>query len=296
MIRSETATVSGSRLCGLFLFAVSSFAATPTVSLADNQVGGVITIASTTSTDNSGLLDWLLPVFEADTEVHARVVAVGTGQAIRLARNGDADIVLVHHKASEEALVADGVGVERIPVMHNDFILVGPASDPAHVNGLDDIAEAFRLISSGKRIFASRGDTSGTHEKELELWQAAGVDPRSQGGTWYRETGSGMGATLNVASGLDAYTLSDRATWMNFGNKGDLRIVVEGDKRLHNPYSIIQIDPERYPHVNAAGGQAFIDWIVSEKGQGLIREFRIEGQQVFFPDAIPEATENAASE
>jgi len=271
-------------------------AATPPVAFAEDPAGGVITIASTTSTENSGLLDWLLPVFEADKGVHARVVAVGTGQAIRLARNGDADVVLVHHKASEEALVADGVGIERIPVMHNDFILVGPATDPAQVERLDDIVDAFSRISSGERLFASRGDSSGTHKKELELWQAAGLDPASPDSAWYRETGSGMGATLNVASGLDAYTLSDRATWMKFGNKGELKILVGGDTRLHNPYSVILIDPARHPHVNAAGGQAFVDWIVSEKGQRLIQEFRIGGQQVFFPDAIPVAAESATTD
>jgi len=269
---------------------------TPTAAFAENPAGGVITIASTTSTENSGLLDWLLPVFEKDSGVRARVVAVGTGQAIRLARNGDADVLLVHHRASEEALVADGVGVERIPVMHNDFILVGPATDPASVKGLDAIVEALQHISSGEQTFASRGDSSGTHKKELELWQGAGLNPESMDNAWYRETGSGMGATLNVASGLDAYALSDRATWMNFGNKGELQIVLEGDARLHNPYSVILINPERHPHVNAAGGQAFVDWIVSEKGQRLIRDFRIGGRQVFFPDALPVATAGTTSD
>jgi tungstate transport system substrate-binding protein len=282
----------------IYLVCIAALLATtaPPAALAENPAGSVITIASTTSTDNSGLLDWLLPVFEADKGVHARVVAVGTGQAIRLARNGDADIVLVHHRASEEALVADGVGVERIPVMHNDFILVGPAADPARVEGLEDIVEALRRIASGEQVFASRGDSSGTHKKEFELWTAAGIDPGSPASAWYRETGSGMGATLNVASGLDAYTLSDRATWMKFGNKGELRIVVEGDTRLHNPYSVILIDPAKHPHVNAAGGQAFIEWIVSEKAQRLIRDFRIEGQQVFFPDALPVATAGATGD
>ena len=254
-----------------------------------------ITIASTTSTENSGLLEWLLPVFEEDSGVHTKVVAVGTGQAIRLARNGDADALLVHHRPSEESLVADGVGIERVPVMHNDFVLVGPSRDPANIHDLDDVAEAMTRISAGAQLFASRGDNSGTHEKELELWRAAGIDPISLDSEWYRETGSGQGATLNIASGIDAYSLSDRATWMNFGNKGDLQILIEGDARLHNPYSVILINPAKYPHVNAAGGQAFVDWLVSNKGQRLIAEFRIDGRQVFFPDVIHAAVQTPES-
>ncbi len=253
---------------------------------ADSPAGGSITVASTTSTENSGLLAWLLPVFEKDSGVHARVVAVGTGQAIRLARNGDADVVLVHHRPSEESLVADGVGIERVPVMHNDFVLVGPTRDPAKIDDLDDVAKAMGRISASAQLFASRGDNSGTHAKELELWRTAGIDPVSLDKGWYRETGSGQGATLNIASGIDAYALSDRATWMKFGNKGDLKILIEGDARLHNPYSVILINPAKHPHTNVAGGQAFVDWLVSAKGQHLIGEFRIDGRQVFFPDVI----------
>jgi tungstate transport system substrate-binding protein len=253
---------------------------------ADSPAGSSITVASTTSTENSGLLAWLLPVFEKDSGVYARVVAVGTGQAIRLARNGDVDVVLVHHRPSEESLVADGIGIMRVPVMHNDFVLIGPSRDPANIGNLDDVVRAMGRIGASAQLFASRGDNSGTHEKELELWRAAGIGPASLDSGWYRETGSGQGATLNIASGIDAYALSDRATWMKFGNKGDLKILIEGDARLHNAYSVILINPAKYPHVNVAGGQAFVDWLVSEKGQHLIGEFTIDGRQVFFPDVI----------
>ena len=262
---------------------------------ADSPAGSNIIIASTTSTENSGLLAWLLPVFQQDSGVQAKVVAVGTGQAIRLARNGDADVVLVHHRPSEESLVADGVGIERVAVMHNDFVLVGPSQDPANIGNLDDVVKAMGRISAGAQLFASRGDNSGTHEKELELWRAAGINPVSPDGGWYRETGSGQGATLNIASGIDAYALSDRATWMKFGNKGDLKVLIEGDARLHNPYSVILINPAKYPHVNVAGGQAFVDWLVSEKGQQLIGEFTIDGRQVFFPDALQSVVQTPES-
>jgi tungstate transport system substrate-binding protein len=248
-----------------------------------------ITIASTTSTQNSGLFDHLLPRFTAATGIEVRVVAVGTGQAIRLATNGDADVLLVHHPESERKFVADGFGVARHPVMHNDFVLVGPARDPAGVHGMKSVATAMLRIGEGEHVFVSRGDDSGTHKKELELWQAAGVDPRPASGAWYREAGSGMGATLNTASGMGGYTLTDRASWVSFANKGDLAIHVEGDTRLHNPYSVIVVNPERHPHVHAAEAQAFVDWLISREGQTSIATYSVDGQRLFFPDAIPHA-------
>lgn len=248
-----------------------------------------ITIASTTSTQNSGLFEYLLPQLAAATGIEVRVVAVGTGQAIRLATNGDADVLLVHHPASERKFVADGFGLARHPVMHNDFVLVGPARDPAGVRAMTGIAAALQRIGEGEHIFVSRGDDSGTHKKELELWQAAGLDPRPASGTWYRESGSGMGATLNTASGMGGYTLTDRASWVSFGNKGELRILVEGDARLHNPYAAIVVNPERHPHVHAAEAQAVVDWLISRQGQALIAAYRVDGQQLFFPDAVPDA-------
>ena len=244
-----------------------------------------ITVASTTSTQNSGLFDYLLPKFTAETGIEVRVVAVGTGQAIRLATNGDADVLLVHHPASERKFVADGLGLARHPVMHNDFVLVGPAADPAGIRGMADVATALRRIGDGKQVFVSRGDDSGTHKKELELWRAAAFDPRPASGAWYRESGSGMGTTLNTASAMGGYTLTDRASWVSFGNKAGLQLLVEGDTRMHNPYSIIVVNPGRHPHVHAVEAQAFADWLISEKGQQAIAAYRVDGQQLFFPDA-----------
>jgi tungstate transport system substrate-binding protein len=243
-----------------------------------------ITVASTTSTQNSGLFDYLLPKFTAETGIEVRVVAVGTGQAIRLATNGDADVLLVHHPASERKFVADGLGLARHPVMHNDFVLVGPAADPAGIRGIADVATALRRIGDGEQIFVSRGDDSGTHKKELELWRAAAFDPRPASGAWYRESGSGMGTTLNTASAMGGYTLTDRASWVSFGNKAGLQLLVEGDTRMHNPYSIIVVNPERHPHVHAVEAQAFADWLISEQGQQAIAAYRVDGQQLFFPD------------
>jgi tungstate transport system substrate-binding protein len=244
-----------------------------------------ITVASTTSTQNSGLFDWLLPQFTDATGIEVQVVAVGTGQAIRIATNGDADVLLVHHEASERKFVADGLGLARHPVMHNDFVLVGPASDPADIRGMDDVAAALRRIGESKRVFVSRGDDSGTHKKELELWAASGFDPHPASGNWYREAGSGMGATLNTAAGMGGYTLSDRGSWVSFGNKGDLGILVEGDPRLHNPYTAIVVSPERHPHVRVEDAQTFVDWLTSTRGQAAIAAFRVHGQQLFFPGA-----------
>jgi tungstate transport system substrate-binding protein len=245
-----------------------------------------ITVASTTSTENSGLFAYLLPLFTAETGIDVRVVAVGTGQALRLAANGDADVLFVHHPPSEHKFVADGLGLARHAVMHNDFVLVGPDEDPAGVKGMTDVAAALLRISGAEHVFASRGDDSGTHKKELALWAAAATDPRPASGTWYRETGSGMGATLNTASGMDAYALTDRATWVSFGNKGNLGILVEGDARLHNPYGVIVVNPDRHPHVHAAEAQAFVDWLMSERGQKKIAAHVVDGRQLFFPDAL----------
>lgn len=246
-----------------------------------------ITVASTTSTENSGLFGFLLPAFTEQTGIEVRVVAVGTGQALRIAMNGDADVLFVHHRASEEQFVAEGYGVKRYPVMHNDFVIVGPAADPAGVSGMTEAAAALASIAQDGQPFASRGDDSGTHKKEMSLWSAAGVDPTGDSGSWYRETGSGMGATLNTASGMDAYALTDRATWIKFGNKGNLELLVEGDPRLFNPYGVILVNPDRFPHVKAKEGQQFIDWLISEQGQNRIAAYRIDGQPAFFPDALP---------
>ncbi|MBS1270620.1 MAG: Tungstate-binding protein TupA [Gammaproteobacteria bacterium] len=210
---------------------------------------------------------------------------MGTGQAIRLAENGDADVLLVHHKPSEEQFVADGYGVKRYDLMYNDFVFIGPDDDPAGIRGGSDALRALQSIAESQAPFASRGDDSGTHKKELGLWREAGLDARAFEAEWYRETGSGMGATLNVATGMNAYVLSDRSTWLQFGNKGELRIVVEGDERLFNQYGVILVNPERYPHVKGEMGRTFIDWLLSGAGQRSIAEYRIKGQQAFFPNA-----------
>ena len=244
-----------------------------------------ILLASTTSTENSGLFAHLLPVFTAETGIAVRVVAKGTGQAIKLAERGDADVLLVHHRPSEERFVAAGHGSLRRDVMYNDFVILGPRDDPAGIKGLDDAAAAFARIAGAEAVFVSRGDDSGTHKKELALWAAAGLDPRAASGGWYRETGSGMGAALNTAAALDAYLISDRATWTAFRNKGDLAVLAEGDQRLFNPYGVILVNPARHPHVKAEDGRAFIDWLVSPVGQAAITAFRVEGRQLFFPNA-----------
>lgn len=244
-----------------------------------------ITVASTTSTENSGLFGFILPKFTEETGIEVRVVAVGTGQAIKNAMNGDADVLFVHHKPSEEKFVSEGFGVERFDVMYNDFVIIGPGGDPAEVKGMDNVAAALKKIADAQAPFASRGDDSGTHKKELSLWKEAGVDVSAASGSWYRETGSGMGATLNVASGMGAYLMSDRATWLNFGNKGGLEIVVEGDSKLFNQYGIILVNPEKHAHVKADAGQKFVDWVISDAGQKLIGEYQINGQPAFFPNA-----------
>ena len=244
-----------------------------------------ITVASTTSTQNSGLYEHILPNFTTRTGIAVRIVAVGTGQAIKLARNGDADVLFVHHKASEERFVADGFGVERFDVMYNDFVLVGPKADPAGVRDAADTSDALARIAAANSPFTSRGDNSGTHKKERELWQVAEVDVSMQSGSWYRETGSGMGATLNTAAGMDAYALTDRATWFKFKNRGTLEILAEDDERMFNQYGVILVNPARHPHIKHDLGQAFIDWLLSKDGQSAIGAYRLEGQQAFFPNA-----------
>lgn len=242
-----------------------------------------LTLASTTSTENSGLLDFLLARFREASGVEVRVVIAGTGQALRIGRNGDADVLLVHHRESEEAFVAAGYGESRHDVMFNDFVIVGPAADPAGLRGTEGARAALARVAAAHAVFVSRGDNSGTHKKEVDLWRAAGVDPTHSSGAWYRETGSGMGATLNAASALDGYALADRGTWLRFRNKGTLEILVEGDALLFNPYGVILINPERHPHVKAALGRSFIAWLLSTDGQREIAQFRIDGKQAFFP-------------
>lgn len=244
-----------------------------------------IILQSTTSTQNSGLFDAILPKFASETGIEVRVVAVGTGQALKNARNGDGDVLFVHAKPAEEKFVADGFGVERRDVMFNDFVIVGPAADPAKIGGMKDAPAALKKISNSAAPFASRGDDSGTHKKEIRLWQAAGIDAAASSGSWYRETGSGMGATLNVAVGMGAYALTDRATWISFGNKGDFEIHVEGDEDLFNQYGVILVNPERHPRVKKEAGQAFIDWVTGSDGQAAINGYRLNGQQLFFANA-----------
>ena len=244
-----------------------------------------IVVQSTTSTRNSGLYDHILPVFSEKTGIEVRVVAVGTGQAIRNAANGDGDVLLVHARSAEDKFVADGHGVVRFDLMYNDFVIAGPSSDPARIAGMADAVAALTRIAGAGALFASRGDDSGTHKAELTLWKEAGINAQAASGAWYRETGSGMGATLNIGIGMGAYVMTDRASWVSFGNKGDHRIVVEGDPRLFNQYGIIPVNPERHPNVEADLGRQFVDWALSEEGQAAIASYRVDGQQLFFPNA-----------
>ncbi|MFO1325072.1 MAG: substrate-binding domain-containing protein [Burkholderiales bacterium] len=244
-----------------------------------------IVVASTTSTEQSGLFGYLLPIFEKDTGIKVRVVALGTGQALDMARRGDADVVFVHDQPAEEKFVADGFGVRRQAVMYNDFVLVGPKSDPAKVAGGRDILDALRKVASSQSTFVSRGDKSGTHAAELRYWKDAGVDLDAKKGTWYKDTGSGMGPALNAASSLNGYVLTDRGTWLSFRNRGDLTVLVEGDKRLFNQYGVMLVNPAKHPHVKKDLGQQFVDWAVSAQGQSAIAGYRIGGEQLFFPNA-----------
>lgn len=243
-----------------------------------------IVVSSTTSTQDTGLFGHILPIFKAKTGIEVRVVAQGTGQALDTGRRGDADVVFVHDKVAEEKFVADGFGLVRREVMYNDFVLIGPTSDPAKIAGSKDIAAALKRIADGKAPFASRGDKSGTHAAELRLWRAAGIDLEKAKGSWYRELGQGMGPTLNTASGMSAYVLADRGTWLSFKNRGDLAIVVEGDQRLFNQYGVMLVNPARHAHVKKEMGQAFVDWVTSPEGQKAIAAYKINGQQLFFPN------------
>jgi tungstate transport system substrate-binding protein len=244
-----------------------------------------ITLGSTTSTEQSGLFGYLLPRFEQAIGIDVRVVAVGTGQALEMARKGDADALLVHDRAGEEKLVAEGWGIDRRDVMYNDFVIVGPADDPAAIDGAEDAAAALARIAAVAAPFASRGDDSGTHRAELRLWEAAGIDVRTGGGDWYRETGSGMGPTLNTAAAMSAYALTDRATWASFGNRQDLTVLVQGDRRMLNPYASILVNPARRPSVRIDDAGAWHAWLTSASGQKAISAYRIKGEQLFFPSA-----------
>jgi tungstate transport system substrate-binding protein len=273
------------RLTVILALAVAATAAISLQRAAAQDGARFIIVQSTTSTEASGLFEFLLPRFEEMTGIDIRVVAVGTGQAIRNARNGDADVLFVHHAPSEYEFVADGFGIRRFDVMYNDFIIVGPKDDPAGIAGMNSAAEAFARIAGAGQPFASRGDDSGTNKKELSLWARTDVDPKSASGEWYRETGSGMGKTLNTAVQMGAYSMSDRATWLNFGNKEGFEILVEGDPQLFNQYGVIVVNPEKHPHVKKDMAQAFVDWLVSADGQQTIAAYRLKGEQAFFPNA-----------
>jgi tungstate transport system substrate-binding protein len=244
-----------------------------------------IVVASTTSTEQSGLFGHILPAFTKKTGIAVKVVALGTGQALDVGRRGDADVVFVHDRIAEDKFVAEGYGVDRRDVMYNDFVLVGPKSDPAKVAGGKDVAAALKAIASTKAAFVSRGDKSGTHAAELRYFKDAGVDPNEGKGTWYRETGSGMGPALNTASSMNAYILADRGTWLSFKNRGELSIAVEGDRKMFNPYGVILVNPAKHAHVKQAEGRAFMDWLVSAEGQAAIGSYKVGGEQLFFPDA-----------
>ena len=271
----------------IFLCLITILASQVFIPWSANASERFIVVASTTSTENSGLYSFVLPRFSEQTGIEVRVVAVGTGQAVHIAQNGDADVLLVHHRPSEDQFISQGYGVTRYDLMYNDYILVGPRDDPASVLSAANVIGAVQRIATNKSLFISRGDDSGTHKKELELWNQSGIDTTKVGNGWYQETGRGMGGTLNMASALDAYTLSDRATWLKFGNKGRLDILFQSDPPLFNPYGIILVNPEKHPHIKTRDGQTFIEWMLSEAGQTLIADYRILGQQAFFPTAKP---------
>jgi len=246
----------------------------------------VITVSSTTSTEQSGLFGFLLPQFLKATGITVKVVALGTGQALDVGRRGDADVVFVHDQAAEEKFIAEGAGVERIAVMYNDFVLVGPADDPAKAAGKDIVA-GLKALYAAKVPFVSRGDKSGTHAAELRYWKQAGLDPATEKQSWYRDTGSGMGPALNTAAAMNGYILADRGTWLSFKNRQNLKIIVEGDSKLFNQYGVILVNPKKHPHVKSAAGQKFIEWLVSAEGQGTIAAYKIGGEQLFFANAAP---------
>jgi tungstate transport system substrate-binding protein len=277
--RGVTAAILSLALLGSPLFAEKSLGAEKS-----------IVVASTTSTQDSGLFDYILPLFKSKTGIDVKVVAQGTGQALDTARRGDADVVLVHAKSAEEKFLAEGYGVKRYPLMYNDFILIGPRADPAAVKGSKDVLVALAAIKRTRSTFISRGDRSGTHIAELDLWRLAGIDIGTGEGPWYKEIGQGMGAALNTASAADGYVLADRATWLAFKNKGDLVIAVEGDRHLLNQYGVMLVNPRKYPTVKKELGQQFIDWLVSPDGQRAIGSYKINGAPLFFPNATdPEA-------
>ena len=269
------------RLIGtLFAAALAALVALPAAAQPKS-----IVVASTTSTEQSGLFGHILPMFTQKTGIQVKVVALGTGQALDVGRRGDADVVFVHDRPAEDRFVAEGWGVGRRDVMYNDFVLVGPKTDPAKAAGTKDVAAALKKIADAKAPFVSRGDRSGTHMAELRYFKLADVDPAQGKGSWYRETGSGMGPALNTASSMNAYLLADRGTWLSFKNRGDLVIVVEGDKRMFNPYGVMMVNPARHPHVKVPEAQAFIEWLVSKQGQAAIASYQVGGEQLFFPDA-----------
>lgn len=273
------------RRCLLALLAAILILPAMSVGLAADD--DFVIVQSTTSTQNSGLFDHILPKFTDKTGIEVRVVAVGTGQALKNARNGDGDVVLVHSKPDEEKFVADGWGVKRYDVMYNDFVIVGPSSDPAGIAGLNDADQALEKIAEAEAPFASRGDNSGTHKAELRLWKKTGIDPTFASGDWYLETGSGMGTTLNTAVGKHAYALTDRGTWLSFANKSDFEVLVQGDPALFNQYGVILVNPEKHPRVKADKGKVFVDWLISGEGQKAIASYKIDGQQLFFPNSRP---------
>lgn len=251
----------------------------------DARANEFITVASTTSTQNSGLFGYILPKFTAKTGIDVHVIAVGTGQAIRQAEHGDADVLFVHHRKSEDKFVSDGWGIKRYDVMMNDFVLVGPVADPAHVKSAKTAEDVMSAIAKAEAPFVSRGDDSGTHKREKGLWAAAGIDPKASSGKWYSEAGAGMGATLNIAQGMGGYAITDRGTWIAFKNKDGLEIVHQGSPNLANPYGVILVNAERHPHVKTKAGQTFIDWLISPEGQSEIAAFKLNGEQLFFPTA-----------
>jgi tungstate transport system substrate-binding protein len=268
--------------CRTLMVATLAFLlAAPVVAQDDN----FIVVASTTSTQDSGLFEYLLPIYKQKTGITVKVISQGSGQALDTGRRGDADVVFVHAKSAEEKFLAEGQGVKRFPVMYNDFVLIGPKSDPAKIRGGKDVAKALIAIKDKQADFISRGDNSGTHVAELALWKASGIEIEKDKSTWYKSIGQGMGAALNTAGASNGYVLSDRGTWIHFKNKGDLQILVEGDKRMFNQYGVIQVNPEKHPHVKKALGRQFIDWLVSTEGQKIIANYKIDGEQLFYPNA-----------
>ena len=282
-------------MCGLFRrrdilkLALANFALIALAVSISRAADNFIIVQSTTSTQNSGLFEHILPLFTKKTGIEVRVVAVGTGQALKNAEKGDGDVVLVHSQRDEEKFVADGWGVKRYPVMYNDFIIVGPAADRARIAGMRQAPEALKKVAEAQAPFASRADDSGTNKAELMLWQQSGVDPKKSSRSWYLETGSGMGSTLNIAVGKQAYALTDRGTWLAFANKDDFKVLVEGDDKLFNQYGVILVNPAKHPNIKAKDGQAFIDWLTGSEGQAAIANYKIDGQQLFFPNARPQS-------